>query len=104
MTGTLDEFRQLTDAEQYFEFFGLDYDPTIVNVNRLHILKQFSNQIRQLDQTLPELEPTERLQRYCTALLDAYTVFTHSSGVEQKLFKVFRQKPANVVLLSEINS
>jgi nitrogenase-stabilizing/protective protein len=103
MTGTLDEFRQLTDAEQYFDFFQLAYDPTLVNVNRLHILKQFANQIREIDQRLPELEPMERLQRYRTALLDAYSVFTHSSGVEQKLFKVFQQKPANVVLLSEIN-
>lgn len=103
MTGTLAEFNQIIDAEQYFEFFGLDYDPVTVNVNRLHILKKFSNEIRQVN-ALPELSDAERLQQYREALVNSYALFLTSSGVEQKLFKVFHDKPKNVVMLSEIGT
>lgn len=102
MTGTLAEFNQITDAEQYFEFFGLDYDPVTVNVNRLHILKKFSNDIRQIN-AIDGLDETGRLQKYCEALVNAYNLFLSSTGVEQKLFKVFHDKPKNVVMLSEIS-
>jgi nitrogenase-stabilizing/protective protein len=104
MTGTLQEFNQITDAEQYFEFFGLEYDPKTVNVNRLHILKQFSNAIKDIHVQFPDAEEAERLEQYRTALIQAYALFLESTGVEQKLFKVFHEKPANVVLLSEIGS
>lgn len=104
MTGTLAEFNQLTDAEQYFEFFGFSYDSNTVNVNRLHILKQFSNAIREINANSPELGESDRLEQYEKALVKAYDLFCHSSGVEQKLFKVFNEKPKNVVMLSEIGS
>lgn len=100
--GTLAEFNQLTDAEQYFQFFELDYDPTIVNINRLHILKQFANDIRQIDRDT-RLNEAERLHQYRLALLRAYQLFCTSTGVAQKLFKVFHERPQNIVLLSEIS-
>ena len=100
MTGTLAEFNQLTDAEQYFEFFGLPYDPKAVNINRLHILKQFSNAIRQTN--VAGLSEAEQLEVYRKAFIQAYDLFLSSSGVEQKLFKVFNEKPANVVLLKDL--
>ncbi len=100
MTGTLAEFDQLTDAEQYFEFFGLSYDPKVVSINRLHILKQFSNAIKQSD--VVGLSEAEKLEVYRKALIQAYDLFLSSSGIEQKLFKVFNEKPTNVVLLKDL--
>lgn len=102
-SGTLMEFKQLKDAEQYFEFFGLPYDPTAVNVNRLHILKQFSNSMQEIEAT-PDLSEAEQLQAYQVALVHAYELFLSSTGVEQKLFKVFKDKPKNVVMLSELTA
>ncbi|MBD2459885.1 nitrogenase-stabilizing/protective protein NifW [Oscillatoria sp. FACHB-1407] len=104
MANTLTAFHRLTDAEQYFEFFNLPYDRTIVNINRLHILKQFSNAMKQIDTDLPDLTESDRLNLYRTALVQAYELFSVSTGVEQKLFKVFHDKPRNVVLLSQINT
>lgn len=104
MAATLSEFHQLTDAEQYFEFFGLVYDRKVVNVNRLHILKKFSNVIRQIDDSSPSIDDSQRLALYRTALIESYELFLASTGVEQKLFKVFHEKPHNVVLLGEINA
>ncbi|MEO0536299.1 MAG: nitrogenase-stabilizing/protective protein NifW [Cyanobacteria bacterium P01_A01_bin.123] len=96
---TLVQFNQLKDAEEYFEFFNLPYDPQIVNVNRLHILRKFSQLVQAEDKTQSE---AQLLSTYRQALQTAYDLFLSSSGVEQKLFKVFKDKPKNVVLLSDI--
>lgn len=96
---TLTEFNQLHNAEDYFEFFDLPYDPQIVNINRLHILRKFSQLMAEVD---PTLSDGQKLEAYRHALENAYAVFLTSSSVEEKLFKVFQQKPKNVVLLSDI--
>lgn len=43
---TLDEFYELTDAEDYFDFFELEYDAGLVNVKRFHILKEYGTLIK----------------------------------------------------------
>lgn len=104
MTGTIEEFKKLVDAEEFFLFFGLPYDQKFVNVNRLHILKKFSQYISEIDDTSAGLSAEEKLHKYAEALQKAYEVFMESSPHEQKLFKVFNDKPKNVVKLTEITS
>ncbi|KGF73791.1 nitrogenase stabilizing/protective protein [Neosynechococcus sphagnicola sy1] len=104
MTGTLAEFQQLVNAEEYLEFFELPYDPQFVNVNRLHILQKFSSFIKTINLEDTDLSEPEKLKRYRAALEQAYNTFTTSSPLSEKLFKVFNDKPQNVVLLSEIGS
>ncbi|MGJ3249084.1 MAG: nitrogenase-stabilizing/protective protein NifW [Elainellaceae cyanobacterium] len=101
MSQSLAIFNTLSTAEEYLQFFGLSYDPQIVNVNRLHILRKFSGLVREIDRDT-SLKDTERLAQYRIALQNAYALFLTSSPLEQKLFKVFKQKPKNVVLLSEV--
>ena len=102
MNKTLADFNRLVDAEEYFEFFDLPYDPQIVSVNRLHILQKFSQLIQSSEREAAELSEAEKLNQYRTALQQAYNLFLTSTPVEQKLFKVFNEKPKNVVLISEI--
>ncbi|MGD1948703.1 MAG: nitrogenase-stabilizing/protective protein NifW [Leptolyngbyaceae cyanobacterium] len=101
LSRTLALFNQLKDAEDYFQFFGLAYDPQVVNVNRLHILRKFSQLVQDDDKSQPE---AQRLDAYRQALQTAYDLFLTSSSVEQKLFKVFQDKPKNVVMLSDISA
>ena len=98
-TQNLAQFNQLKDAEEYFTFFSLPYDPQTVNINRLHILRKFSQLVKAEDRSQNE---EQLLSAYRKNLLTAYNLFLTSSGVEQKLFKVFQDKPKNVVKLSEI--
>jgi nitrogenase-stabilizing/protective protein len=102
MVGTLNQFQQLTDAEQYFQFFDLAYDPQVVNINRLHILKKFSQSLQEINAQLAAASDEEKLSSYKAALEASYTAFISSTPLEQKLFKVFHQKPNNVVLLGDI--
>ncbi|MFM7364754.1 MAG: nitrogenase-stabilizing/protective protein NifW [Cuspidothrix sp.] len=104
MSQNFEQFKKLVDAEEFFIFFNLPYDPKFVNVNRLHILKKFSQFMSQIDDSQPHLNEQERLEKYCLALQQAYQVFIESTPHEQKLFKVFNDKPKNVVTLTEITS
>ena len=104
MTQSLSEFNKLVNAEDYFQFFELPYDQKIVNVNRLHILQKFSEYIKEIDKNNSELNESERLGKYREALDNAYQLFIESTPQEQKLFKVFHQKPKNVIKLTEIDS
>jgi nitrogenase-stabilizing/protective protein len=102
MTQTLADLKNLSDAEEYFQFFQLPYDVKIVNVNRLHILKKFAQYKAEIDETFPTITEAEKLEKYSDALQRSYEVFVTSNAVEQKLFKVFNDKPKNVVMLSDI--
>ena len=98
---TLAQFNTLKNAEDYFEFFGLAYDPQVVNVNRLHILGKFSQLVQDVDNDETQSEE-QKLGAYQQALQTAYELFLESSAVEEKLFKVFKDKPKNVVMVSDI--
>jgi nitrogenase-stabilizing/protective protein len=104
MSGDFETFNQIVDAEEYFKFFDLPYDTNVVNVNRLHILKKFSSYIKEVDEQNPGLSFADKLSLYSAALEKAYQVFLESTPQEQKLFKVFNQKPKNVIKLTEITS
>ncbi|MEM8830065.1 MAG: nitrogenase-stabilizing/protective protein NifW [Cyanobacteria bacterium P01_G01_bin.19] len=99
---TIEQFGTLTDAEDYLQFFDIEYDRDFVNINRLHILKQFSLLIKEVDVAFPDASETEKLEKYQLALEEAYQVFLTSSPVETKLFKVFQSKPKNFVSLAEL--
>lgn len=45
-TKSVDKFYDLTDAEDYFNFFEIEYDQKLVNVKRFHILKEYGAMIR----------------------------------------------------------
>jgi nitrogenase-stabilizing/protective protein len=102
MTLNLAEFKKITDAEDYFQFFQLPFDAKVVNVNRLHILKQFAKYMNDIDTNCPNLSDEEKLDRYQEALLQAYQVFLSTSPLETKLFKVFHDQPKGVVRLGDI--
>jgi nitrogenase-stabilizing/protective protein len=102
MEKTLSDFRKLVNAEDYLAFFGIDYDQQFVNVNRLHILKQFSLLINEVDKAFSDISEPERLDKYRQAFAEAYELFRTHSPLETKLFKVFNEKPKNVVLLEDL--
>ena len=100
---TLAQFKTLTDAEDYLQFFDIEYERDFVNINRLHILKQFALLIDEVDKAFPNVTETEKLDKYSLALEEAYQVFLTSSPLETKLFKVFQTKPKNFVSLDELS-
>lgn len=43
--GTLSEFQQITDTEDFFDFFDLAYDERLVQVKRFHMMKKFGEMV-----------------------------------------------------------
>lgn len=39
--GTLAEFQKISDTEDFFDFFDLEYDERLVHVKRFHMMKKF---------------------------------------------------------------
>lgn len=84
---TLDEaMEELVSAEDFLNYFGIEYDPSVVHVNRLHILQRYHNYLGKA--TLPELEEGRRMM-YTMLLTQAYQDFVKSDALTEKVFKVF---------------
>lgn len=99
METLMDELHQLSSAEDFLHYFGLDYDPKVVSVSRLHILKRF-NQYLAREGGLEGLNDGLARAKCRELLVRAYADFVHSSGVEEKVFKVFHQGVQQVSLES----
>lgn len=85
----LQRLKALSSANEFLEFFGIEYDERVVNVNRLHILKRFYQYLHRAE-GLADLEEIELFRRYREMLRQAYEDFTTSTAAQQKVFKVFQ--------------
>ena len=72
--GTLTEFQKITDTEDFFEFFDLQYDERLVNSKRFHIMKKFGELIEKAAGHDMGSE-TKLLEYYRFALLTVYKNF-----------------------------
>jgi len=83
-----DQLKALSTAEDFFAFLGVDYDPAVVNVARLHILKRMGQYLRRQG---PEPVEEQAARELCRAQLQhAYNDFVQSTPLEQRVFKVLQ--------------
>ena len=85
----LTQLKALSSAEDFLHFFGVPFDPAVVNVSRLHILKRFFQYLRQQNTE----QPTDEVQLFTTyraLLARAYADFVRSTPAQEKVFKVFQ--------------
>lgn len=86
---------ELSSAEEFLEYFGIAYEPSVVHVNRLHILQRFHDHIDGVE-PMPESDE-QRHKIYADLLNRAYNDFVTSDALTEKVFKVFRlHEPASV--------
>ncbi|QQO23614.1 nitrogenase stabilizing/protective protein NifW [Bradyrhizobium diazoefficiens] len=104
--GILYRLNQACSAEEIFALLGVEYDPRIVNVARLHILKRMGQHLaREKFAGAAEAEIAAR----CKSMLErAYAEFVASSPIDQRVFKILKdavaepKKPAAFVPLSTL--
>lgn len=90
MSTLAQELKDLESAEAFFEYFDLAFDARTLNVSRLHILQRF-NQYLSRAGGIESFEPALARERCRELLSAAYQDFTASSGIEQKVFRVFQR-------------
>lgn len=78
---------ELSSAEDFLEYFEIDFDPSVVHVNRLHILQRFHDYIDGVE-AMPE-DDEEKRELYAGLLNSAYNDFVQSDALTEKVFKVF---------------
>ena len=82
------DLENLESAEEFLDYFELEYDASIVQVNRLHILQRFHDYLTKGESALPEDEAAKR-EVYKQLLTRAYQDFVESDALTEKVFKVF---------------
>ena len=83
--GVLEVLKRLSAAEEFFDYLGVAYEPRVVNVARLHILRRMGQFLA--SETAQGSE--EALRARCAQhLAQAYADFVARSPIEARLFKV----------------
>jgi nitrogenase-stabilizing/protective protein len=90
--GILAQLNNASAAEDFFALLGVDYDPGLVNVARLHILRRMGQYLAGEDFTGAT---DEAVSERCKAVLErAYADFVASSPIDQRVFKVLKDAVA----------
>ena len=85
--GVLDELKRLSAAEEFFKYLDVEYDPNVVNVARLHILKRMGQYLKGEQGESSD----EDLRTRCKQHLEtAYADFVASSPIAERVFKVHK--------------
>ncbi len=83
-----DELRKLHSAEDFFEALGVDYDPAVVRVARLHILRRMAEYLSKND--FDGVSDDETRAACKDTLAKAYEDFAASSPIAERVFKVHK--------------
>jgi nitrogenase-stabilizing/protective protein len=104
MSDTLTALGKLSAAEEFFAYFAIEYDPSVVHVNRLHILKRFNQYLRKSTPPVADLAPEQQQQACRELLVRAYQDFIRSTPAQEKVFKVFQDADGGHVGLDSLRS
>lgn len=97
------QLTHLSAAEEFFQFFGVPFEQSVVNVNRLHILKRFNQYLRR-DGRGETLDAEARVAHYRALLQQAYEDFTRSTAQQEKVFKVFQDQTSKSISLDSMKT
>lgn len=103
MNAMIQQLTQFSAAEEFLDYFGIPYEESVVNVNRLHILKRFYQYLRQ-EKGLAALDEITMFKQYRSLLMHAYEDFVHSTAAREKVFKVFQDADAKSFGLDKLKS
>lgn len=82
----LDELGKLSSAEDFFETLGVDFDPAIMRVARLHIMRRMGEYLASAD--FADASDEEKRAACAKHLAQAYGDFAKSSPIAERVFKV----------------
>lgn len=80
-----EDLADLKSAEDFLNYFGIEYDRRVVQVNRLHILQRFHDYLGGSAAETPDYEQWKQL------LARAYQDFVHSDARTEAVLGVFKR-------------
>ncbi|WP_316859711.1 nitrogenase-stabilizing/protective protein NifW [uncultured Cohaesibacter sp.] len=94
------ELSDLVSAEEFLDYFDIDYEPRVVMVNRLHILQRFHDYLEAKNRH--PVEGQSWWDFYTCQLREAYQDFVRSNAQTEKVFKVFKTQAPTFVPLEDL--
>jgi nitrogenase-stabilizing/protective protein len=88
----LKQLNQASSAEEFFALLGVAYDPKVLSVVRLHILRRMGQYL--VNESFDGLDDSGIAQRCKEFLTQAYADFVASSPLDQRVFKVLKEAVA----------
>ncbi|MCI4677100.1 nitrogenase stabilizing/protective protein NifW [Rhodoblastus acidophilus] len=89
----LQDLGRLSSAEDFFNYLDVPFEPTVVHVSRLHILRRMGQYLKgsEVDGAFDGLGDDE-IKAQCRAHLEqAYQDFIASTPIQERLFKVHKE-------------
>ncbi|MBB5048009.1 nitrogenase-stabilizing/protective protein [Rhodopseudomonas rhenobacensis] len=88
----VDQLKRAGSAEEFFTLLGVCFDPKVLDVARLHILKRMGQYLASEDL---DGVPNSVVAARCKAVLErAYEDFLTSTPLDQRVFKVLKDAVA----------
>ncbi|MCT2400300.1 nitrogenase stabilizing/protective protein NifW [Novosphingobium mangrovi (ex Huang et al. 2023)] len=89
----LDDLQDLSSAEEFFAFLGVEYEPEVVHVARLHIMRRMGQYLRgsEVEGVLEQADDAALFALCRDHLAQAYADFVASSPIEERVFKVHKE-------------
>jgi len=91
------ELSELSSAEDFLDYFGIQHEPSVVHVNRLHILQRFHDYLGQVEELPDSVQAKWTL--HADLLRAAYEDFVASDAATEKVFRVFRMNEPKQVAI-----
>ncbi len=86
----LSDLEKLSAAEEFFSYLKVDYDPEVLRVSRLHILKRMGKYLDGEDFVGASEEDVFAKAR--ETLVHAYQDFVASRPIDERVFKVLQER------------
>ena len=89
-----DALEELSSAEDFLQYFNIPYEPSIVHVNRLHIMQRYHDYLDDSAAAMENYQGNEEAMKaaYKALLERAYQDFVDSDALTEKVFKVFKMQ------------
>lgn len=82
-----EQLSKLSSAEEFFHFLDVPYEPSVLNVSRLHILRRMGDNLRKASDETDDAQAREYFRAH---LERAYSDFVSSSPINERVFKVHK--------------
>ena len=93
-----DDLEDLSSAEDFLEYFAIEFDQKTVHVNRLHIMQRFHDYLQKAGELPEQAEALAAV--YKSLLTRSYKDFVDSDAQTEKVFKVFHMNEPQVGFVS----
>jgi nitrogenase-stabilizing/protective protein len=89
----LEDLAKLSAAEEFFAFLDVPFDPKVIQVARLHILRRMAQYLKGSEiEGAFDVRSDADIRALCRSHLErAYKDFLASTPIQERLFKVHRE-------------